>query len=111
MRLAAEKIFIEIAPERDSKYYKGHPNRGLWWKRPSTREPLEQSIDKILAEEFSAKTKYLRELLGPFVENCVYCNGSGRIEMGVNDSVTSADCSWCSPFRETLKLLPPEFPQ
>lgn len=105
VRLAAQKIFVEIIPESARR----NP-RDLWWQRASTREPLEQSIDKILAEEFNAKFNHLRELLKPCIESCFYCHGSGRVERaGPNNTVEGADCYGCFYYRETLRLLPPEY--
>jgi len=105
-KLMAVKIFVEIVPQSAQN----NP-RDLWWKRASTREPLEVQLDNILAAEFNAKFDYLNKMLSPFIEGCVYCNGGGRIQMGGADGkIESANCSWCFPFRETLRLLPPPFP-
>lgn len=104
-RLAAEKIFVEIIPH--SATMNSHDP---WWKRASTREPLEKILDRVLAEEFNAKFDYIHKLFLPLIECCHYCQGSGTIGMGVNNTTVNADCSACFPYREVLKILPANFP-
>lgn len=105
-QLAAAKIFVEIVPQMSP-----HQSPELWWKRASTREPLEKSLDKILAGEFNQKFNYLRELLAPLIENCRYCNGTGRVERGINNTVESADCMGCFYHRQVVRLLPEAYPE